>query len=188
MTCIDTQAQEDTYLKKLTDCVVHLRNILERTGAQLSAHDCPKLTLMDELKRDEKHEFRGNDAHKFMMNQVVTYIYSRQNTGMTSRGEYFNSTEKDIYYSSIEKNVKKEETVTYTLKGHIGIQEFVFISFNPRTKFTARVNEKEATPKGDGIQVLRLDKVSIDDIITLSISNESKYNESFVILNHNPQK
>ena len=185
LTSVSTYAQNDAHLKKLTDGVRQIRKSKSSKEAlntivfQWSEKGSPKLTLMDNLKRDESHEYKGKNANKFKVNQVVTYVYSRQNVGMVSKGDFFNSTEKDIYYSAIEKNVKKGETVTYTLTGHIGIQEFVFISYNPNTKFTAKVNGREATSNGDGVQVLMLGKVKAQDSITLSISNESKDNESF---------
>lgn len=191
---VSVHAQENTHLKKLTDGVMKIRKsksskeALNTVIVDWSAKNNPKLTLMDELKRDDEHEFRGKDANKFKINQVVTYVYSRQNTGMVSKGDYFNSTEKDVYYSAIEKNVKGGNTVTYTLMGHVGNQEFVFVSYNPKTKFTAKINGKEATDKGNGLQVLKLGKVTPQEKIIISISNESKSNESFVILNHNPQK
>ena len=142
---------------------------------------------MDDIQRDKEHEFRGSGANKFKMNQVVTHVYSRQNTGMVSKGDYFNSTEKDIYYSAIEKNVKAMSKVEYTLAGHVGIQEFVFVAFNPGTRFTVTVNGKSAKSE-QGIASVVLPRLRETDKILFSISNESGDNESFVILNHNPQK
>ena len=187
-------AQENAHLRKLTEGVVQLRkakaskDMLNKTVALWSASGSPKITLMDDLERDAPHEFTGKEANKFKINQVVTYVYSRQNTGMVSKGDYFNSTEKDVYYSAIEKNVKKAQTATYTLRNHVGSQEFVFISFNPKTNFTAMVNGKKATDKGNGIQVFKLDREKMQEKIVFSITNHSGNNESFVILNYNPQK
>lgn len=194
LTSLGSQAQSDTYLKKLVEGVVDIRQAksskekLNQTVAQWSATGCPKITLMDEMDNDMEHEFRGNGTNKFKINQVVTFVYGNQNTGMVSKGDYFNSTEKDVFYSAIEKTVKKGQTVTYKLTGHIGIQEFVFISYNPKTAFTATVNGKEATPVGEGVHCLIIGKVGENDEIILSIKNESSSNESFVILNHNPQQ
>ena len=189
-------AQEDAHLKKLTNDLVELRKAknsdeaLNNAVISWSSSGCPKITLMDEIKRDEKREFRGTNANKFKMNQIVTHVYNRQNTQMVSKGDYFNSTEKDIYYSAIEKTIKKGCTVTYTLAGHVGVQEFVFLSFNPNTKFTAKVDGKLAKPASGkkGVLWITLPKVEKDKVIKFSISNNSNTNESFVILNHNPQK
>lgn len=191
---VSCRAQEDSYLKLLKEGVLQVRNakassnVLNKTVMDWSGVNRPKITLMDEIERDTKHEFRGNGANKFKMNQVVTYVYSRQNTGMVSKGDYFNSTEKDVLYSVIEKNVKSKQTATYTLTGHLGMQEFVFVSYNPKTNFSATVNGKSATEKEKGVQTIRIDHVKKSDTITFSITNNSGYDESFVILNHNPQK
>lgn len=194
LTCVSSQAQSDSYLKQLTEGVVEIRKAksskekLNRTVAQWSATDRPKITLMDEMDNDMEHEFRGNGTNKFQMNKVVAFVYGNQNIGMVSKGDYFNSTEKDVFYSAIEKTVKKKQTVTYTLTGHVGIQEFVFVSYNPKTEFTATVNGEKAIPIGEGVQCLKIGRVGEHDEIVFSIKNESSSNESFVILNHNPQQ
>lgn len=198
LTSFSTYAQEDAHLKKLTEGLLQLRNTksssdaLNKTVIDWSKSGSPKITLMDEIKKDLNNEFRGNGANKFKMNQVVTHVYNRQNTKMVSKGDYFNSTEKDVFYSAIEKTIKKNCTVTYTLTGHIGVQEFVFISFNPKTEFYANitVNGKAVGPQKSekGVVCLKLPKVKKEDKIVFSIANKSGSNESFVILNHNPQK
>ena len=194
LTSVGSYAQEDPHLQKLTNGLLQLRQakssdkVLNETVIDWSASGCPKLTLMDEIKRDESNEFRGKGANKFKVNQVVTHVYNRQNTGMVSKGDYFNSTEKDVFYSAIEKTVKKGCTVTYTLTGHIGEQEFVFVAFNPNAKFTAMVNNKQAAPANKSVQHLKIGRVKATDKIVFSITNNSSSNESFVILNHNPQK
>ena len=187
-------AQEDAHLKKLTDDLIALRkakaskNVLNNAVIEWSASGSPKITLMDNIGRDPDNEYRGNGANLFKMNQVVTYVYSRQNTGMVSKGDFFNSTEKDIFYSAIEKTIKKGCIATYTLTGHIGKQEFIFMSFNPKTPFSVQVNSKEAEVLAQGVRSVALDPVTNNDTIVISIKNESSSNESFVILNHNPQK
>ena len=195
LACMSSLAQEDAHLEKLTDDLILLRkeasnDALNKAILAWSASGCPKITLMDEIKRDENNEYRGSCANKFKMNQLVTYVYNRQNTEMVSKGDYFNSTEKDIYYSAIEKTIKKGCTVSYTITGHLGEQEFVFISYHPNTKFSAKVNGKTAKPlpQKRGVLSVKLTKVEKDEKITFSITNNSNANESFVILNHNPQK
>lgn len=189
-------AQEDVHLKKLTDDLIQLRKVnasndaLNKTVLEWSASGNPKITLMDEIRRDENNEYRGCGTNKFKMNQVITHVYRRQNTGMTSKGDYFNSTEKDIFYSVIEKNVKKKSTVSYTLTGHVGEQEFVFVSYNVNTLFFVKVNGVSAQPISGkkGVLYLKLPIVKKGDKIIFSITNNSNSNESFVIMNHNPQK
>ena len=196
LTSTSGHAQEDIHLKKMTDDVVQLRKAkssqeaLNKTVISWSASGNPKITLMDEIKRDEDNEFRSIGSNKFKMNQIVTYVYDRQNTGLVSKGDYFHSNEQDIYYSAIEKNVKKGCTVSYTIKGHVGEQEFVFLSYNPKAKFSAIVNGNPAKPVigKSGVRWVKLPKIRKGEKISFSITNESDSNESFVILNHNPQK
>lgn len=189
-------AQENENLKKMAGDLIDIRKakasdkILNETVIKWSASGKPKITLMDEIQRDKNNEYRGNGANKFKLNQMVTHVYGRQNTGMVSKGDYFNSTEKDVFYSAIEKSVKGKSKVEYTLTGHIGIQEFLFMSYNPNTEFSASVNGKPAKPIDGqkGTLYIKLPKVKKEDKIVFSITNESGYSESFVILNHNPQK
>ena len=196
LTCISVYAQDDIHLKKLTDGLLLLRKekassaALNKTILNWSASGCPKITLMDEIKRDPDNEYRGTGANKFKINQLVTHVYNRQNTGMASKGDYFNSTEKDVYYSAIEKTVKKNCTVRYTLTGHSGVQEFIFMSYNPNTKFLAKVNDNPAQPiQGkSGVLYVKLPNVEKDKEMVFSITNNSNANESFVILYHNTQK
>lgn len=193
MVAIPCYPQDDVNLRKMTDDLLMLRKakasnkVLNKMVLDWSASGKPKITLMDEIKRDNSHEYRGSGANQFKMNQMVTYVYSRQNTVMTSKGDYFNSTEKDIFYSAIEKSIKGKSTAEYTLSGHVGPQEFVFVSFNPNTQYTATVNGR-STKSVKGVAVIKLPKTKKEDKLTISLCNESASHESFVILNHNPQK
>lgn len=190
------QSIVDTYLAKMTEDVKTIRkkkaskDILNKTVLNWSASNKPKITLMDEIKRDPG-EYRGTDVFKFKMNQLVYHVHDRQNTKMVSKGDYFNSNEKNVFYSVIEKTVKRGNTVTYKISQHSGNQEFVFIAFNPKSQLTATVNNVPAKYIGDGVWTIAIDKVKASDTITLSISLNAKdaaQYESFVILNHNPQK
>ena len=194
---VPCQAQSiaDTYLSKLTEDVKTIRkkkatkDILNKTVLNWSAVGKPKITLMDEIKRHDG-EYRGKDVFKFKMNQLVYHVHDRQNAKMVSKGDYFNSTELDVYYSAIEKTVKRGKTVTYSITGHAGRQEFVFISFNPKSRFIVKVNGALAEDLGDGVWHADVNNVDTDDTITFSIAleaNNSNECESFVILNHNPQ-
>ena len=196
--CVPSWAQSivDTHLNKMTEDVKTIRkkkaskDVLNKTVLNWSANGMPKITLMDEIKRDNG-EYRGKDVYKFKMNQLVYHVHDRQNTKMVSKGDYFNSNEKNVFYSVIEKTVKRGQTVTYKITGHAGKQEFVFIAYNPKSQLTATVNNVPAKYLEDGVWAIVLDKVEAGDTITLSVSlgakNAAQY-ESFVILNHNPQK
>jgi len=182
---------QDVHLQQLTQGVISLRKAASKARntlvADWSREQMPKITLMDDIGRVPS-EARGKGCNPFMLNQVVTYVYSRQNTSMSSKGDYFNSTEKDIYYSAIEKTVKPHQTATYTLSGHIGHQQFMFITFNPKAKVAFSVNGHPGRDQGNGVTFVDLGQVSKRDVITISITNHSTKAESFVILNHNPQR
>ena len=188
------QSIADRYLAKMTEDVKTIRkkkaskDILNKTVLNWSSAGQPKVTLMDEIKRDED-EYRGKDVFKFKMNQVVYHVHDRQNTKMVSKGDYFNSNEQNVHYSAIEKTVKRGKTVTYTISGHAGKQEFVVVSFNPKSQLKVTVNDEPAASLGDGVWVSRLGRVKgpITISITLDGKDSAQY-ESFVILNHNPQK
>ena len=195
---VPCQAQSiaDTYLSKMTEDVKTIRkkkaskDILNKTVLNWSATGMPKITLMDEIKRDEG-EHKGKDVFKFKMNQLVYHVHDRQNTKMVSKGDYFNSNEKNVFYSAIEKTVKRGHTVTYKITGHAGKQEFVFIAYNPKSHLSATVNNVPAKSLGDGVWAIVLDKVKASDTITMSITldaQDAAQYESFIILNHNPQK
>ena len=195
---VPCQAQSiaDTYLSKMTEDVKTIRkkkaskDILNKTVLNWSAAGMPKITLMDEIKRDEG-EYKGKDVFKFKMNQLVYHVHDRQNTKMVSKGDYFNSNEKNVFYSAIEKTVKRGHTVTYKITGHAGKQEFVFIAYNPKSHLSATVNNVPAKSLGDGVWAIVLDKVKASDTITMSITldaQDAAQYESFIILNHNPQK
>ena len=195
--CSMGYAQEDAYLITLCDGIKKIRTdnatekILTQTVKEWSETNKPKITLMDEIKGDSANEYRGKGAHKFKMNQLVVNVYGNQNVGMKSKGDFINSTEADILYSAIEKTVKRGRTVTYSLTEHSGKQEFYFVSFNPKTEYIAKVNGKEATKKGDGIQYIDLGKIKKGDTIVFSISygqiNKAAF-ESFAIINYNSQQ
>lgn len=194
--CLPGQAQSiaDKHLAKMTEDVKTIRKkkaskgILNQTVLNWSAAGQPKVTLMDEIKRDE-NEYRGKDVFKFKMNQVVYHVHNRQNTKMVSKGDYFNSNEQNVHYSAIEKTVKRGKTVTYKISGHAGKQEFVVIAYNPKARLTVKVNSKPAESMGDGVWISSLPRVNGPIVVSVTLdSMDSAQYESFVILNHNPQR
>lgn len=191
-----TIAQNNAYLTQLAKDIITLRQkkvsktALNQTVLNWSEAGKPKITLMDDIGHSDG-EFRGDGANRFKMNQLVTFVYDRQNHKMVSKGEFFNSTEKGVFYSAIEKTVQKGDTVNYTLTGHIGAQEFAFIPFNAKAKYQVTVNGKTAKPDVDGITWIRLSPAEIKDKISISLTylatNSAKH-ESFTFLNYNSQK
>lgn len=192
-------AQQDASLRQITEQVKSLRKgtvkAREQVVTQMTSAEHPRVTLMDELSR-HNNEYQGANAYKFRLNQVVANVYSKQRVPLTSRGDFFNSTEEGVFYSAIEKNVKRGTTVTYTLTGHAGKQEFVFVSYNPSTTFAVKVmvgNQVKCQETATGSVAAVVGMVKKTDRITLSVTypavgkNTAAF-ESFAILNHNPQK
>ena len=195
-----THAQEDQYLKNIADVIKGFRKsgkkAQEKAITTFSEIGQPKITLMSDAKGNN-NEYKGKKANKFRFNQVVAKVYAIQNTKFEISDIYLLSTEKGIYYSGIEKNIKLGEKNTYSISGHIGVQEFVFIPYNQKTKFTVEIyiNDKLVyNETGTDMLTKKLDKsVTANDVIKFAITypkespNSSSF-ESFVILNHNPQQ
>ena len=193
-------AQQDQHLREMAGVIKGIRqsnqnNALDNAITKLSS--IAKITLMNDAK-GTNNEYKGKKSNKFRFNQVVAKVYAGQNTKFENKNEYYNSNEKGIFYSGIEKSIKLGEKCSYSLTGHVGIQEFVFIPFNKKTKFTVEmyVNDKMVGNPITGTDMLtkRIDKaVKANDVIKFSITypkgnpNTAAF-ESFVILNHNPQQ
>ena len=202
-----SQAQELTanYLQDIAKVVKELRKSNNSTRnsviATLSADQKPKITLMDEVKwagdeEEKTNEVKGAKGNRFKLNQVVTYIYKKQNHQLESKNDMLNGNEKDIHYSLIEKSVKRGGKVTYQLKGRSGDQDFVFVPYNAKSIFvvTMYVDGKKVDRKeGPDACQIHLDGLSRRQTITFSINYlNDKANkdaiESFAILNYNQQK
>lgn len=156
---------------------------------------------MDEIKwvgdeEEKANEVKGSKGNRFKLNQVVAYVYKKQNHMLESKGDMLNGNEKDIHYSLIEKSVKRGGKVTYQIKGRSGEQDFMFIPYNRKSLFVVtmyvdgkRVERKEGP---DACQI-HLSRLSPRQAIIFSINFlDDKANkeavESFAILNYNQQK
>ena len=138
------QDQADSYLQDITKVVKELRkgnNTVRNLAVEkLSQDGNPKITLMDEIqlsgdKEEKANEVKGTKGNRFKLNQVISRVYKKQNHQLESKSVMLNGNEKDIHYSIIEKSVKRGGKVTYELKGRSGEQDFVFVPFNPKTKY-----------------------------------------------------
>lgn len=199
------QEQTDNYLQDIAKVVKELRkgnNSVQNSAiATLSADQKPKVTLMDEIRwagdQEEKaNEVKGAKGYRFKLNQVVASVYKKQNHMLESKSEMLNGNEVDIHYSMIEKSVKRGGKVTYRIKGRKGRQDFIFIPFNPKSKYviTMYVDGRNVDRKeGTDVSQIHLVRLSTKQTIVFSINYlEDKANkdlfESFAILNYNQQK
>lgn len=191
------RAQENQYLRELTESVKKLRKakVEQRNNviADLAVESKPKIALMDDIKGGGA-EYKGPEANRFHMNQVFVRVYGKQNHKMESDRDLLSSKEMGINYSGIEKSIKKGGTVRYTINGHLGMQEFVFVPYHPNTKYKVTIYddwrhpiEKEATD----VCSIKYYNVKSEETITIIIElidNSHESFESFAILNYNPQK
>lgn len=198
--CIGIQAQENQYLRDLTEAVKRLREGNDKVRKQfetsLSSSGKPKISLMDDVK-SEGDEFKGDDANQFRLNQTVVNVYDKQNQILTSKdGGMLSSKERGIYYSAIEKSIKKGGTIMCSFTGHIGKQEVSVIAFHPTAKFRVTISDgwhKPVTKEGIGDVSLESYRVIRNNTVTITIeyvgdsTNRDSF-ESFAIVNYNPQK
>lgn len=198
------QEQADNYLQNIAEIVKGLRkssnSVRNSAIATLSADKNPKVTLMDEIKwagdeEEKANEVKGAKGNRFKLNQVIVYVYKKQNHQLESKSNMLNGNEKDIHYSLIEKSVRRGGKVTYEIKGRSGEQDFVFIPFNPKSKYVVymHVGKKSIRKEVSDVCTIHVDEVSRKLPITFSINYlDNKDNkdivESFAILNYNPQK
>ena len=199
------QGQVDSYLQDMTKVVKELRkgsNVARNAAVStLSADKKPKITLMDEVQwaggaEEKANEVKGAKGNRFKLNQVIAYVYKKQNHQLETKSNMLNGNERDIHYCAIEKSVKLGGKLTYQIKGHAGSQDFVFVPFNPKTQYVVKVSVdgtlagwKEATD----VWQIHLPRLTRQQTITISIEYlNNKVNkdqvESFAILNYNPQK
>lgn len=198
--CVGVQAQENQYLRELTEAVKGLRRGNDKVRRQfetsLSSSGKPKIALMDDVN-SEGDEFKGNDANQFRLNQAVVNVYDRQNhTLMSKDGGMLSSKERGIYYSAIEKSIKKGGTITCSFTGHIGQQEVAVISYHPTAKFKVTISDgwhNPVTKEGVGTVSVESYRVLRNNTVTITIeyvgdsSNKDSF-DSFAIVNYNPQK
>lgn len=198
--CMGVQAQENQYLRELTEAVKGLRKGNDKVRKQfettLSSNSKPKISLMDDVK-SEGDEFKGNDANQFRLNQAVVNVYDKQNQTLTSKDDgMLSSKERGIYYSAIEKSIKKGGTIKCSFTGHIGKQEVSVISYHPTAKFKVTISDgwhDSVVKEGVGNVSVESYRVLKDNTVTITIeyigdnSNRNSF-DSFAIVNFNPQK
>lgn len=202
---VQAQSQANSYLQDIIKEVKELRKgnstIRNSVVANLSKDGKPKIALMDEIKltgdKEEKaNEVKGTKGNRFRLNQVISHVYKKQNHQLESKNMMLNGNEKDIHYSIIEKSVKRGGKVTYQLKGRSGEQDFVFVPYNPKSKYVVTMyvdGEKVDRKESLDVSQIHLGRLSPRQTIMFSINYlDDKANnelvESFAILNYNQQK
>ena len=86
----------------------------------------------------------------------------------------------------IEKSIKPNSKVSYSISGHNGMQEFVFIPFyknNAHFSISVSVGGKNYPLKNENsptlYQYVKIDNIKTSDIIKITIHNQSNKFNSF---------
>ena len=196
-------------LDKLVQAVASLRQpdaarqkAVYQTVAQALEKD-KEWTPMDEIVADVRlNECRPTDKNMgwFRLNTILNTIMQKRNGLSTSRGDFLNGEDPNFNYSLIEKSVKAGKSVSYTMKGRQGSQEFVVMPFDvngtgslnvdiyrqTKGKWTKMACEKQV--RNGNIYLTIKEKVTSDTQLKLQIDNKGTTGMALVIINHNTRK
>lgn len=198
-TTLSHPAPADPFLRRYVDIVLALK-LPNRTPAHyqravdtLSSPRFPKLALLDDIGNDPA-EFRGPAANPFRLSSVVVQAYERQQGVENSRGYYYDSRQRGIHYSMIEKCIAAKSTAHYSIRQHSGPQEIVIIPFVTNQSYQIHLFCRGQEIKGqlalkpDTYLLYAIPDVSTNDEISIVIENLSAVPLSFAILNYNARK
>ena len=188
---LHAQTQE---LTRLEEIVLSLRTGGEEAfnKAVGSLSGDAEWTPMDELGRNNEVECKVADhVPGFKLNAVLTNAENRQRR-QVSTGNHLNGADSRYNYSLYEKTLKAGKTVTYTLNGRWGEQTFVLIPFDAKNSGL----EPSITSGGNTFKTERLNAGMIKLTgravkgmpLKLKISNSSRKNASYVIINYNSRR
>ncbi len=150
-----------------------------------------KWTLLDEIAIDRRGECTTKDPVKmFGVNNICVRILKYQGGIQNMGGRFRNGQDPRYKYSFIEITVKQKCTVNYEIKKRKGTQTFAVLPYDESAIFDVKL-EQGGTPLGlpekhDDIYVVTTEKkMKLEDKFTLSITNNSASNMSFVVVNYN---
>lgn len=183
---------QDNELNKLTEIVKSLKtadNASREKIVKSLAND--KLwTKMDEAK-DPKAECTVGEVKtgRFGLNQILNKAENR-NTGHASTGNMLNGADSRYNYSLFEKTLKANTTATFKLQGRWGEQIFVILPYNgAQQNITAAGNKGEFKSVKDKDGTIKLTgNAKKGEPLTITVTNHSDKNISYVILNYNSRK
>lgn len=180
-------------LNKLTDIVKSLQTGGEKAYKEaISALASDKLwTPMDELGIDRNVECRASErVPGFRLNSALTNAENKERY-QTTTGNHLNGADMRYNYSLFEKTLKGGKSASFSLPQRWGEQVIIIIPFNPQSKISAKASggngEFIVAPSGNGSLKLTGTVVK-GQSLNLSVTNESRENISYVILNYNSRK
>lgn len=189
----------DPKLKSLVDAVLELRKGTEATSQKVEKNLSGYYywTPMNEIGGKNEGECPlGKVSKKFKLNRILNQIAGSR-VYKSTHGDMLNGEDSRFDYSLYERAVKGGKSVTYTLVGRVGKQCFVIVPFSKSgsgISATLCVDGGEpvsfSTNAADGTLVAWLDtpQLTAKQAITLTVTNGSKQNQAFVVLNHNSRK
>lgn len=188
---LSASAQSDE-LDRLVNVVVSLRGggeaAYDRAVSTLAADG--QWTAMDELKRNDAVECRASDGvPSFLLNSILTNARSA-NRYESSTGNHLNGADSRYSYSLYERTLRKGCSASFTLPERWGPQVIVIVPFDPSAKLLASASGDapfKAYTSADGIIRLSGD-VTKGKTLSLSVTNPTDRNLSYVILNYNSRK
>ena len=192
-------APKDAFLRRYVDIVFSLKQPnrsqadYRRVVDTLASPRYPKIALLDDIGTDPS-EYRGATANPFRLSSVVVQAYERQQGVENSRGYYYDSRQRGIHYSMIEKSISARSKAQYSIREHSGRQEIVIIPFRPDQRYEIHIYCRGQEIKGqlamkpDKYHHYTLTSVNTDEEITIVIDNQSASPLSFAILNYNARK
>lgn len=185
---------QDIELNRLTDIVKSLQSGGEEAyKAAIAKLAVDKMwTPMDEVGIDKAVECKVSDrVPGFKLNSAMTNAENIERY-QTTTGNHLNGADSRYNYSLIEKTLKAGKTASFSLPKRWGKQTLIIIPFsgeNAKLSASAVSGDQTfvTTPMGNG--AIKLTGIALKEKpITLTVTNGSLSNISYVILNHNSRK
>ncbi len=156
-------------------------------------HDT-KWTLMDELAIDRRGECSTREkVTTFGLNEMA-YKIAKRHRGVNNAGGRFRNGQDERYeYSLLEVTARRKAKLEYHIPGREGLQVFAVVPRLAEASFSVEAT-LDGNPVGkkiekDGVVYVIVDvAVKPANRLHLNITNNSRRNMAFVIINHNTRR
>lgn len=184
-------AQYNVEMEKLIRLTTTMRDQSKRSQVLKELKEDDKWTLMDEIKVDMNECSFQDKVNMFGVNDIAAEIMQREKGIINTGGRFKHSADGTHHYSFIELTAYAGTTISYTVKGHAGIQQIAVIPFDSKSNYTAACytddKETKAHTVKDGISYFSVG-VGKRGQYEFEISNKDKKNASYVVITYNPMK
>ncbi len=148
-------------------------------------------TLLDEIEIDRDGECTINDhVEMFGLNDICNRVLKYRDGVVNAGGRFVNGQDPRYKYSLIEVTAKAGAVISYEIRRREGTQTFAVVPYDKDAEFEVRL-EQDGRAIADpivmeGVHYMTASKkMTPEDEFSISISNKSGKNASFVIINHN---